>query len=147
MADKINVLMIEPGKVPYMKEIESSLESLQREVGGYIEATYPYEDLVALIVNEEEKLNGLQYNRALRDEDGEIYDIIAGPFMIVGLGEEDFTSLDEKLNPKYTELFKTPERFVHLPGGLCVVPMEEPIPQIPEKQHKPKQKSHDREAR
>ncbi len=145
MADKINVLMIEPGKVPYMKEIESSLESLQREVGGYIEATYPYEDLVALIVNEEGKLNGLQYNRALRDEDGEIYDIIAGPFMIVGLGEDDFTSLDEKLIPKYTELFKTPERFVHLPGGLCVVPMEEPRTALRVTSHPPKTKTYEQE--
>ena len=99
------------------------------------------------IANEEGKLEGLPYNRALRDEDGDVYDVVAGTFMIVGLGEEDFSSLDEKYQQKYGELFGTPERFIPINGGLCVVPMEEPIPQIPEKQHKPKQKSHDREAR
>lgn len=147
MAEMINVLVVEPQKAPYMKEIESSLESLQKEVGGYIESTYPWVDPVALIVNEEGKLEGLPYNRALRDEDGDVYDVVAGTFMIVGLGEEDFSSLDEKYQQKYGELFGTPERFIPINGGLCVVPMEESIPQIPEKQHKPKQKSHDREAR
>ena len=145
MAEKIKVLMIEPQKAPYMKEIESSLESLQREVGGYIEAVYPYEDPCAIICGEESKLNGSPYNRALRDDDGEIYDIIAGPFMIVGLGEEDFTSLDEKLIPKYTELFKTPERFVHLQGGLCVVPMNEPRTAPRERPHPPITKSYEQE--
>ena len=34
----MNVLVIEPMKAPYEKEIESGLESLQHEVDGYIEA-------------------------------------------------------------------------------------------------------------
>ena len=39
-----------------MKEIDSGLESFQHEVGGCIEAIYPYEDPVALVCNEEGKL-------------------------------------------------------------------------------------------
>ena len=54
----IAVLIVEPGKKPYVKEIDSGLESLQHEVGGYIEAIYPYEDPVALVCNEEGKLEG-----------------------------------------------------------------------------------------
>ena len=69
----IAVLIVEPGKEPYVKEIDSNLKSLQHEVGGYIEAIYPYEDPVALVCNEEGKLEGLPLNRALRDEDGDIY--------------------------------------------------------------------------
>ena len=65
-----------------MKEIDSGLESLQHEVGGYIEAIYPYEEPVALVCNEEGKLEGLPLNRALRDEDGDIYDVVAGTFMV-----------------------------------------------------------------
>ena len=38
------------------------------------------------------KIMGKDLNRALRDGDGEIYDIIAGDFLVVGLGEEDFSS-------------------------------------------------------
>ena len=68
----IAVLIVEPGKEPYVKEIDSGLESLQHEVGGCIEAIYPYEDPVALVCNEEGKLEGLPLNRALRDEDGDM---------------------------------------------------------------------------
>ena len=34
---------------------------------------------------------GLPLNRALYDDGGRMYDIVAGNFLIVGLGEEDFT--------------------------------------------------------
>ena len=85
--EKMTVLYVKPGEKPKRIEIENDLEALQRAVGGYIEAVYPYEDPVALIVNEEGKLNGLPLNRALRDEDNDIYDIVAGPFLVVGLGD------------------------------------------------------------
>ncbi|GHU77735.1 hypothetical protein AGMMS49992_26530 [Clostridia bacterium] len=49
---------------------------------------YPYDDLLAaLVVNEEGKLEKLPLNRALRDENGEIYDIVFGTFFCVGLSE------------------------------------------------------------
>ena len=82
----MKVLMVEPGKSPYAAEIESGLKSLQAAVGGDIQAVYPYEDPVALICNEEGKLMGLPLNRALFDDDGHIYDIVSGNFLIVGLG-------------------------------------------------------------
>ena len=51
--EKINVLVVEPEKKPYPKEISSELASLQKEVGGYIQAVYPYEEPVAIICDEE----------------------------------------------------------------------------------------------
>ena len=66
--EKMNVIVVEPGKQPYVKEIPDTLESLQKEVGGYIQAIYPYEDAVAIICAEEGKLMGMPFNRALRDE-------------------------------------------------------------------------------
>ena len=45
----ITVLVVEPEKKPYVKEISPGLSSLQNEVGGYIEAVYPYEEPVAII--------------------------------------------------------------------------------------------------
>ena len=66
--ETMKVLVVEPEKEPYVKEISSGLSSLQKEVGGFIEAVYPFEDPVAIICNEEGKLEGLPLNRALRDE-------------------------------------------------------------------------------
>ena len=45
----MKVLVVEPEKEPYVKEISSGLSSLQKEVGGFIEAVYPFEDSVAII--------------------------------------------------------------------------------------------------
>ena len=48
----MKILIVEPGKHPYEAEINSSLESLQKTVGGYIEAIYPFEDMVADYIRE-----------------------------------------------------------------------------------------------
>ena len=42
--EKMAVLVVEPGMSPYVKEIDSGLKSLQSEVGGWIEAVYPFEE-------------------------------------------------------------------------------------------------------
>lgn len=119
--DKITVLVVEPGKRPYEKEIDPGLESLQREVGGYIEVVYPFEDPVALICNEEGKLDGLPLNRALCDEDGDPYDIIAGTFMVAGAGGDRFGSLEPEHMEKFKEHFAVPERFYKRGGQIVVV--------------------------
>ena len=123
--EKITVLMVEPEKKPYVKEIDPGLSSLQHEVGGYIQAVYPFAEPVAIICDEEAKLTGKPLNRALRDEDGDIYDIVAGKFFIVGLGEEGFSSLHPDHIKKFSDFFKTPELFVRMNGKLVVLPMEE----------------------
>ena len=56
--EKMTVLVIEPEKKPYVKDISSGLASLQKEVGGYIQAVYPYEEPVAIICDEAAKLKG-----------------------------------------------------------------------------------------
>ena len=122
-SEKMTVLVVEPMKEPYVKELDPDLHSLQAEVGGDIGATYPYSDPVALVCNDEGKLIGLNLNRGLRDENGEIYDIVAGTFLVVGLGEEDFASLSPELIQKYTEQFKTPERFMQINGNIVVLPV------------------------
>ena len=124
MANNIDVLVVEPQKEPYMKTIPDTLESLQKEVGGYIQAVYPWEDPVGIICDEEAKLKGSPLNRALRDEDGEIADIIAGTFMVVGLGEENFTSLNDTEAKKFASVFKTPETFIRINDKIFAVPMK-----------------------
>ena len=122
--EKMAVLVVEPGMSPYVKEIDSGLKSLQSEVGGWIEAVYPFEEEVALICNEEGKLSELPLNRALRGDYGGVYDIIAGTFLVVGLGEEDFCSLSDEYIKKFSDRFKTPEKFAEIDGKLIVIRME-----------------------
>ncbi len=118
---KITVLVIEPERKPYVKEIENTLESLQREVGGCIQAVYPWEEPAALVCDEESKLKSSPFNRSLRDEQGNVYDYIAGTFLIVGLGEEDFTSLPPELITHFSEMFESPEIMLNLGGQIIIV--------------------------
>ena len=111
---KITVIAVEPEKKPYVEEIPHTLESLQKEVGGDIQVIFPYDDPIAIIAAESGKLMGMPFNRALRDEDGNIYDVLVGKFLIVGLGEDNFTSIPEDLIPKYKEIFDTPEQLVKI---------------------------------
>lgn len=107
----MRVLMVEPKKEPYEADIEHSLEGMQKVVGGGIQAVYPYDDPVVLVCNENGKLKELPLNRALKDDNGQIYDIVVGTFFVVGLGEDDFTDLSPELMEKYRKLFQQPEKF------------------------------------
>ena len=99
----IRVLIVEPGKAPHSAEIPNTLESLQHQVCGLIQALYLPD--AAIICNDEGKLLGLPWNRPLFDEDGNIYDIIAGTFLVTGLTEDAFGSLTEEQVKRYTEIF------------------------------------------
>ena len=75
------------------------------------------------ICRESGKLDGLPLNRALRDADGDIYDIVAGNFFIVGLGESDFTDLPHELAEQFAEQFRQPEMFMRVDGKIVAAPM------------------------
>lgn len=130
-----HALVVEPGKKPYVKDISFSLESLQKEVGGDIQAVYPFHEPVALICDEEGKLKGKPLNRALRDEAGSIYDVVAGPFLVVGLSEDDFAALEPELLEKFSQHFEIPEMFAQINGKLVVTAMRSPDdPKVPQQQ-------------
>ena len=67
----MKVIIVKPFTNPYTANIKGDLRSMQELVGGYIEEYMPFDDEVAIIVNEEGKLNGLPPNRAIYAEKAE----------------------------------------------------------------------------
>ncbi len=132
MTQTMTMLLVNPGEPPKEVQIPGDLKSLQKTVQGSIEVTYPFKEPVGLICNEEGKINGMELNRALRDENGEVYDIIAGPFLVAGLGEEDFRSLTPDETKHFEKLFHQPETFVRM--GKSILPV--PLPDEAERRHK-----------
>ena len=125
----LSVLKIAPGQYPQQVEIDNDLKALQEAVGGFIGASYHFsDDPVAIVYNDDGKLMGLPLNRALRDENGQMYDVVAGTFLVVGLGEEDFASLTPELAQKYEQLFHQPEAFLKLGNRLLVLPVPDEPP-------------------
>ena len=102
MERKIKVLLVEPNKLPREITISNTLKDKQKCVNGRIEYFYmeDYKDVV-FICNEESKLNGMKPNRDMK------YDIIFGPFLIVGddknIGED--MSLKKEQIEKYMKIF------------------------------------------
>ena len=119
--DKMGALLIKPHCHPKRVQISGELSELQAIVGGLIQAIYPYEDPVALILNDEGKLMNLEPNRALWDGDGQMVDYIAGDFLVVGLSDENFGSLPPELMDKYEQLFHWPEVIFPVGNGIFVV--------------------------
>lgn len=98
----LKVLVVEPNKMPYEKEIPNRLKDKQEIVGGLIEYTYldNVED-ICLIINEEGKLLYMEPNRLIDN------DPIAGTFIVVGETESDGEdrSLTSEQIDKYKKMF------------------------------------------
>lgn len=228
----IRVVLLEPGKLAKVADINASLEGMQKTVRGSIEAFYPFEEEVCIVCNEEGKINGMSLNRAVyaepeqiemtygelcaqfraaeengqhmlgyivftedsfdkpysemsrtyavssnnkafqsgmggysiygscldgtdpcvrlegymeaekggekgwkiercytKEQEREMIDIIAGPCFICDCSGENFGSLNEEQQRKYTEMFKRPEHFFRMGDAIKAVPY------TPEKNH------------
>ena len=99
----IRVLKIEPHKEPQVIHIKNSLESLQKEVDGYLEIVV-LSPTAMMVFNEEGKIIGLEGNRRFNN------DVIVGNIIIAGIDDNrDTCSLSDAELKTYMERFKQPE--------------------------------------
>ena len=121
----MRILVVEPERRPELREINGSLKSMQEIVGGLIQVIN-LDDSVALVCNDEGKLLNLPANRGLRDEDGQICDIVCETFFLCGApGDRDhFTGLTPEQIKRYEERFHTPEIFWGMDGHIVCLPLE-----------------------
>ncbi len=96
----MKVLVVEPGMAPYEKKI-NGLEEMQAVVGGLITVSYPFEEKVAIVSNDEAILLKMEFNRSI--EGG--YEGIFGTFFVCGLGEEDLCSLTREQMERYKKKY------------------------------------------
>ena len=123
----MRILVVEPERRPVVREIDGSLKAMQKIVGGLIQPIPIIgEPDTVLICNDEGKLLNLPANRGLRDETGQIYDIVCGTFFICGapVDCDHFTSLTPEQIERYRKRFYTPEIFWGMDGHIVCLPME-----------------------
>ena len=122
MEDKIKIIKCDVHKIATEKEIENSLDSLQKEVDGYIEVLNIAPD-ICLICNEEGKIRNMPLNRSVRDENGKVFEVIAGDFAICGeTPDGDFRSLTQDELSKYKEMFRFPEEVLLINNEVFATP-------------------------
>ena len=110
----MKAIIVEPDARPRVADIHSDLHSLQKLVGGNIETVYAHDDSSCLIVSEEGKLIPMQPNRALRDPNGNIIDILFGCMLVVGISDSgnDFCDLTDEQVDKYMKMYHNKEMFI-----------------------------------
>ena len=117
---KLRVVLVEPHRLAKITMISSSLESLQKTVGGYIEIVPFFQDGVTIVCNEEGKLNNLPLNRAIEIDD-QIQDIIAGTFFLCDGSGDTLGSLSPEQCQEYVQKFKYPQKFKETEHGIEAV--------------------------
>lgn len=142
----LTALCIKPQRPPEEVRVNDDLVTLQGLVQGPIEVISPFADDVVIICNEEGKLEQLPYNRVLSDERGNIQDVIVGNFLIVGIHDGEFTSLNKDMLNKYSKKFENIETFSLNNGKLNVTSKPTKSKSILE-QLKQKEPIHDKELR
>ena len=85
----MKVILKEPGRVPEIRDIDESLETLQSMVDGLIEHL-TFITGVGMIMNEEGKLRDMEPNFRFG------YDMVVGPVIFMGESGEEFTDLTEE---------------------------------------------------
>jgi hypothetical protein len=126
----VRVIVCRPGEMAAIEEIDDSLESMQRLVGGMIEEYQPFYDSqdprvedVAIFCNEEGKLNRLPPSRAILDEDGHVMDVIQGPFFLcyAPVESERFLSMPADLEEEFRKKYELPEKIYRTERGFDVI--------------------------
>ena len=105
MDQKINILIVEPGKEPRPAAVEDTLEAFQQIVGGPIEAGGYLPQRVMLICNGEGKNMGLPLNRPNPTDQG---DYIHGTFLLCSFEGERFASLSPAQQTQFQAYFALP---------------------------------------
>ena len=125
----MNALVVEPGTIPYEKEI-NGLAEMQAVVGGLIDAIYPFEEQVAVVCNDEGLLLDMPFNRSMEGGYGGVF----GTFFVCGLTEDSFCSLTPEQVKTYKQKFQHAEILLGVKGNTPITlkvparPKEAPPP-------------------
>ena len=136
----MNVLVVEPGFLPYEKEVYG-LEEMQALVGGPIQAIYPFEEMVAVVCDEEGLFHNVPFNRSMEGGYGGVF----GTFFVCGLGEEDFISLTPEQMKTYKQKFKKAEMLLTMRDDFTPITIKvDAKPKQATQNKKPPPKQHKR---
>ena len=122
-AKTITVVMCQPDKLAEVIEIGTEPRDLREAVGGGFFQTYYFsqDEEVCIVCNDEGKINGMPLNRSVKI-DGNVAEILAGPFFICDCSTTNFGSLSKEQQDKYMKMFKYPELFFRVGKKIQAIP-------------------------
>lgn len=130
----MNVLVVEPGFLPYEQTI-NGLSDMEKIVGGPIEAIYPFQENVAVVTNANGANNNLEFNRSILERG---YGGVFGTFFVCGLGDETFISLTPEQVKTYAARFRKAEVFITMNGDKpFTIPVDAAFKYPPDRPKRP----------
>lgn len=134
----INVLVVEPGLLPYKKEICDS-QDMRKLIGthGYRGKIYEFKKNVAVVYNEYGKDEKLEFNRSIPERG---FGGVFGTFVVCGLSEGRFTSLTPEQITTYAKRFRKAEVLLDMYGNKPVTIKIAAAPKYPPNKPKPARK-------
>lgn len=103
---EMRILAIDKYEEPVVKEIENTLEDMQKYVMGHIEIV-TLSGTAVLVCNEDGRLADFTPNRILKI--GHRQEVIRGDFFICGWTGDEFCDISDEDVEKYTKMFSIPE--------------------------------------
>ena len=131
----IKVMICEPDKAAYTKEIKNNGDTIREILGGLMESHHPFwpkrsKETASMFIlcNEDGKFLDLPRCRALTDDKGTIYDVVHGKFIICAIDNEsgDFCSLSPAQEQIAMQKFGSSELFIKDAdtGMVLVIPFK-----------------------
>ncbi len=111
----MNVLIVEPGVIPYEKRIGSSSD-MQSIVEGEIREIQLFGEQTAIVCNADGRSLKLPFNRSVPGEPIGVF----GTFLICRLSRKGFCSLTREQIKRYRTQFYQAELFLRMDGSKAV---------------------------
>lgn len=109
---EINVLVVEPAKPPYSRQIENTEEAIQKVIGSSSLGTIYTNDSTAIVFNASTLFDfSPPNNRIIRGKRGKVYASLSGIFIVCGETETGHISLSEQQKRVFTNFFNDPSTF------------------------------------
>lgn len=114
MGQKIEILVVEPGKDPRSESVNSTLEEVERMLGGTAQLGCFLPQRVMLVSRQDTE--GLAPNRRMPGRK----EVIRGTFLLCGIPEEgrEFASLSAGQRKEFQSVFAAPGIFLEIGGEV-----------------------------
>ena len=124
--DSLLLVAVEPGKPSCILNVDPSIKSiddLERAVGGALEAFHPLCEACNVVF-----IRDKHYDIPMKyrfEKDGGIYDIVPGPFIIVGGTETEFRSLSNAEARHFMHRYFFHDCFIRNNGKYFTIPFSD----------------------
>lgn len=114
MGQRMEVLVVEPGKAPRPEMVDNTLEAVEEALGGRAQLGCFLPQRVMLVSRQD--ADGLAPNRCIPGKK----EIIRGIFLLCGIPEEgsDFASLTHSQQEEFQAVFARPGEFMEIGGAV-----------------------------